>query len=101
MHYSIKQLEMNFQEVTQLGIQLSLFQKLDEVELNNHDVSNMKSSMLDRWLKINPEASWKEGVPIRWTGPLDWTTGLNSRVQTHAHNDAWAHVSTDFIVSQR
>ena len=47
----------------QLGLQLSLQQStLDEIELNNHDVANMKSSMLDQWLRKTPIAAWKNVV---------------------------------------
>ena len=50
-------------EWRKLEFQLSFSKAiLDEVEHNNHDLANMKSSMLDRWLKINPEASWKDSI---------------------------------------
>ena len=47
----------------QLGLQLSLTPAtLREIELYNRDVANMKSSMLDRWLRATPEAAWEDVV---------------------------------------
>ena len=34
----------------------------DEIELNKHDIANMKSNMLDQWLRSTPKAAWKDVV---------------------------------------
>lgn len=66
MFQSLKTLGNELKDVTdwrQLGIQLSLpTATLDKVESINQDAVNRKSSMLDQWLKFNPEASWRDLV---------------------------------------
>ena len=35
---------------------------LEQVEIDNRIVANMKSDMLDRWMKLKPDAAWEHLV---------------------------------------
>ena len=46
-----------------LGHQLKIRQAvLEEVEMNERNITIMKRSMLSRWLKSNPDAAWEDLV---------------------------------------
>ena len=46
-----------------LGLRLKIKPSiLEEVEMNNRDVTGMKRAMLKRWLRSTPQAAWDDVV---------------------------------------